>query len=302
VMSRLFGVTFRAAPDTPVWHPSVRAWEVLEGGRLAGRFYLDAHPRPDKFRHAAQFNIRTGVPGRQIPEAALVCNFPGGTPGDPGLMEYGDVRTLFHEFGHLLHTLFARQRWGGVGGICTEMDFVEVPSQLLEEWTQDHATLATFARHHVTGETIPEPLVRRMTAAHAFGRGLAVRRQMVFARVSLACHDREPSRVDPDGIVEQTWRAYVRFPFVDGTHIACAFSHLGGYSAGYYAYMWSLVIAKDMFGRFARERMLDPGVAHVFRDAVLAPGGSAPATELVERFLGRPFRFDAWQAWLEATE
>ena len=296
----LFGVRYRRVPEAPVWHPSVRCFEVLEAERLVGRFYLDMHPRPDKYSHAAQFDARTGITGTQIAEAALVCNFPGGTPGDPGLMEYSEVRTFFHEFGHLLHTLFAgQQRWVGVGGIRTEQDFVEVPSQLLEEWTQDYATLATFARHHETGEPIPEPLVRQMVRAHDFGKGLNVRRQMVFARVSLSCYDRDPAAVDPDTVLQQTIRAYQPFPFVEGTHMTCAFGHLDGYSAVYYTYMWSLVIAKDVFGRFDRARLLDPGIARRYRDTVLAPGGSAPATELIERFLGRPFQFDAWQQWLE---
>ncbi len=300
ITSRLFGVTFRPVPDAPVWHPAVQCYEVLENERLIGRFYLDMHPRADKYNHAAQFDIRTGVAGRQIPEAALVCNFPGGVPGDPGLMEYSDVRTFFHEFGHLMHTLFAgHQPWTGVAGIRTEQDFIEVPSQLFEEWTQDHATLATFARHHVTGEPIPQALVQRMVQAQEFGKGLSMRRQMMFARVSLSCYDRDPSQVDPDRIVEETTRAYLPFPFVEGTHLACGFGHIDGYSAVYYTYMWSLVIAKDFFGRFDRTRLLDPAVPRRLRETVLAPGGSAPATELVERFLGRPFRFDAWRAWLD---
>ncbi|HET7224724.1 MAG TPA: M3 family metallopeptidase [Candidatus Eisenbacteria bacterium] len=302
VCGRLFGVRFQRVADAPVWHPSVQCFEVLEGDERLGRFYLDMHPRADKYNHAAQFDIRTGVAGRQLPEACLVCNFPGGVPGDPGLMEYADVRTFFHEFGHLLHTLFSgRQRWTGIGGIRTEQDFIEVPSQLLEEWTQDHPTLASFACHVETGEPLPEALVRQMVRAHEFGKGLGVRRQMVFARVSLSCFDRDPTQVEPDRIVEDTVRAYQPFPFVPGTHMTCAFGHLDGYSAGYYAYMWSLVIAKDFFGQFDRAHLMEPSVARRYRDTVLAAGGSAPAEELVQRFLGRPFGFEAWKAWLEET-
>jgi len=296
---RLFGVTYERVPDAPVWHPSVECWEVFEHGRCVGRFYLDMHPRPDKYNHAAQFDVRTGVAGRQIPVAALICNFPGGEPGDPGLMEHSDVRTLFHEFGHLLHNLFAgRQRWVGIGGIRTEQDFVEVPSQLLEEWTWDPATLATFARHHQSGEPIPAELVQQMKRASDFGKGLMMRRQMVYARTSLSAYDRPPAEVDLDRIIRDLTVRYQPFAFVEGTHMQCAFGHLDGYSAVYYTYMWSLVIAKDFFGRFDTANLMAPEVALRYRHAVLEPGGSKPAAKLVEDFLGRPFSFEAFRAWL----
>jgi thimet oligopeptidase len=303
VASRIFGVTFVRDAAAPVWHPSVECWEMRDAGGLAGRFYLDMHPRRDKFSHAAQFDVRTGVAGGPVPEAALVCNFPGGDPGDPGLMEHGDVKTLFHEFGHLMHFLLAgRRRWAGTGGIRTEHDFVEVPSQLFEEWVWDPAVLATFARHHETGEPIPAGLVRQMKRASEFGKGLAVRRQMVYARLSLSMFDRAPDAVDPDTLIESIVREYQPFPYVPGTHLQCSFGHLEGYSAAYYTYMWSLVIAKDCFGRWQGRDLLDPGPALEFRRKVLEPGGSAPAAGLVRDFLGREFRFDAYHGWLEAGE
>jgi thimet oligopeptidase len=302
VASRLFGVTFKRVEGAPVWHPSVECWEMFENGKLAGRFYLDMHPRPNKYNHAAQFDIRTGIAGRQIPEAALICNLPGGEPGDPGLCEYGDVNTFFHEFGHLLHVMFSGgHRWCGIGGIRTEFDFVEAPSQMLEEWMRDPATLATFAKHYQTGKPIPAALVNQMNRANEFGRGLQVRRQMVFADLSLSIYDRDPASVDVDGILKGLVKAYQPFPYVDGTHFQCSFGHLDGYSAVYYTYMWSLVIAKDMFSKFDKHDLLAPAVAKRYRDAVLAPGGSAPAAKLVANFLGRPFNFDAYQAWLNET-
>jgi thimet oligopeptidase len=299
VLGRIFGVSFRRDDAARGWHPSVECWEMWEEGVLAGRVWLDMHPRPDKYSHAAQFDVFTGVAGRQIPEAALVCNFPGGPAGDAGLMEHGDVRTLFHEFGHLLHNLFAgRQRWTGIGGIRTEHDFVEVPSQLLEEWAWDPGVLATFARHWQTDEPIPAALVRQMKRASEFGKGLAVRRQMVFAALSLALYDRPPDQVDPDAVVREFTGRYQPVPHVDGTHMQCSFGHLEGYSAGYYTYMWSLVIAKDMLSRFDRDGLLDPGPATRYRRLVLEPGGSQPAAEIVEGFLGRPFGFEAYERWL----
>ncbi len=300
--SRLFGLTFRRV-SVPVWDPSVEAYEMFEGGRRVGRFYLDMHPRPGKYSHAAHFAIRNGIGGRDVPEGALVCNLPGGTPGDPGLMSHSDVETVFHEFGHLLHAqLGGRGRWLGQSGVKTEWDFVEAPSQMLEEWIRDPAVLATFARHYRTGEPIPAGLVRQMNRAEAFGRALDVRGQMLLARVSLSLYDRPPAQVNTDSIVQAVSAAYLPYPPMPETHFQASFTHLEGYSAIYYTYMWSLVIAKDLFTGFEQANLLDPAPARRYRAAILAPGGTAPAAELVERFLGRPFSFDAWRRWLDRGE
>jgi len=300
VTSKLFGVTFQPAKNVAVWHPSVEAYEMLEGGKVVGRFYLDMHPREGKYNHAAEFSTRTGIAGQQIPEATLVCNFPGGDPNDPGLMEHDDVVTFFHEFGHLMHDLFAgRHKWVGVGGTRTEQDFVEAPSQMLEEWTWDPATLRLFARHYQTNEPIPVELVKQMRRASEFGKGLLVRTQMVYANLSLSIYNRPPADVNTDVMVKTLMEKYRPFPFVDGTHFQTAFGHLDGYSAVYYTYMWSLVIAKDMFSQFDKANLEAPAVAKRYRDKVLARGGSQPANKLVESFLSRPFNFNAWQTWLE---
>jgi thimet oligopeptidase len=299
VTSKLFDVTFRKLDDAPVWHPSVECYEMYEGNTLVGRFYLDMHPRANKYNHAAEFAIRNGIAGVQIPEAALICNFPGGIAGDAGLMEHDDVVTFFHEFGHLLHHLFGgRQSWIGISGIQTEWDFVEAPSQMLEEWAWDPVTLASFARHHKTNEPIPSDLVKQMRRASEFGKGLQVRTQMAYARLSLSCYDRSPSDVNTNELAKTIFEQYRPFKHVDGTHFQCSFGHLMDYSAVYYTYMWSLVIAKDFFGQFDRANMLALGIARNYRDTILAPGGSKPARQLVRDFLGRETDFKAWQSWL----
>jgi len=303
IASKLFSVEFRRVKDAPVWDPSVECYEMYDGGKLAGRLYLDMHPRANKYSHAAQFDIRTGLAGRQIPEAALICNLPGGEAGDPGLCEYNDVDTFFHEFGHLLHTMFAGQhKWVGTGGIRTEHDFVEAPSQMLEEWMKSPEVLAAFAKDPKTGKVIPAELVKRMNRANDFGKGLLVRRQMVYAGLSLACYDRDPAGVSTDQLFTDLVKKYQPFPFVEGTHFQCSFGHLDGYSAVYYTYMWSLVIAKDMFSKFDKDHLLAPGAAKAYRDAVLAPGGSKPAAQLVHDFLGRDFNEQAWKTWLDSDE
>ena len=306
VTSKLFGVTYRRVADAPVWDPSVETYEMFEdapNGRLLGRFYLDMHPRPNKYNHAAEFPIRSGVTGRQVPEAALVCNLPGGQPGDPGLMTHDDVETFFHEFGHLVHALLSgRHDWIGISGISTEQDFVEAPSQMLEEWTWDPATLATFARHYETNQPIPEALVRQMRRANEFGKALYARQQMLYARLSLSIYDRDPKQVDTTAMVRDLTNKITPFPYVEGTHFQTSFGHLDGYSAVYYTYMWSLVIAKDLFSQFDRTNLLAAGPARKYRDSILVPGGTKPAAALVADFLGRPFDSKAWERWLNADQ
>ncbi|HET9830814.1 MAG TPA: M3 family metallopeptidase, partial [Vicinamibacterales bacterium] len=302
VTSKLFGVSYRPV-NVPTWDKSVEAFEMVENGKVIGRFYLDMHPRKDKYNHAAEFPLRTGATNRQIPEAALVCNLPGGEPGDPGLMTHDDVQTFFHEFGHLVHTLVSgRHQWIGISGINTEQDFVEAPSQMLEEWTWDPTTLQTFAKHYQTNEPIPTTLVTRMRRASEFGKAMTVRQQMVYAKLSLSVYDRDPKSVDTTAMVKDLVNKYTRSPYVEGTHFQTSFGHLDGYSAVYYTYMWSLVIAKDMFSQFDRRDLLAPTVASKYRTDVLAPGGSKPAATLVADFVGRPFSYKAWEDWLNREE
>jgi Zn-dependent oligopeptidase len=296
VAAQLFGIEFRRRDDIPVWHESVDVYDVVEGGEVTGRIFLDMHPRKDKFSHAAMFSLQMGKGGRRTPECVLLCNFPG--PG--GLMQHGEVNTFFHEFGHLLHHVFAGgQPWAGIAGIKAEWDFTEAPSQLLEEWTRDAATLARFATHHETGEPIPADLVARMRNANEFGKGLNVRRQMALADLSLSIYRRPPAEVDPVALEHETQARHLPPSFVvDDVYLHMSFGHLDGYSAIYYTYMWSLVIAKDLFTAFDPGDLLAQAVAARYRDLVLAMGGAKPAAQLVQDFLGREFTFNAFEAWL----
>jgi thimet oligopeptidase len=301
--ARLFGLAYRRVPDPSVWHPEVEAYDVLEGEgeRLVGRIYFDMYPREGKYKHYAQFTLASGQAGRRLPEGVLVCNFP--RPGkEPALMEHGDVKTFFHEFGHLLHHVLGgyKSRWAGQSGVATEWDFVEAPSQMLEEWVWDPAVLRTFARHVETGVPIPADLVRRMKAADEYGKGLTVRQQMFYAATSLELHRRDPRGLDTTRLVAELMEAYTPFRHVEGTYFHESFGHLDGYSAIYYTYMWSLVIAKDLFTVFQMEGLLSPGPALRYRRAVLEPGGSRKAADLVQDFLGRPYGFEAYEAWLNS--
>ena len=293
--ARMFGIDYRKS-DAPVWHGDVTAWEIVEGGRIIGRFFLDLFPRDGKYKHAAQFTLTSGVAGGALPEGALVCNFPR-----DAFLEHSEVVTCFHEFGHLLHHILGgHTRWAGVSGVRTEWDFVEAPSQMLEEWCWDASVLQRFARHDETGEPIPTELVARMRAADEFGKGLRVRQQMFYAATSLRFHDRDPAGLDTTALAAELQEKYTPFRHVPGTYFQESFGHLEGYSAIYYTYMWSLVIAKDLFGVFRREGLLDPAPAGRYRRAILGAGGGRPAASLVKDFLGRDVSFDAYAEWLNA--
>jgi thimet oligopeptidase len=285
----LFNVEIRPW-NTEVWHDSVEAFELVQGDVVLGQFYLDMHPRDNKYNHAAAFTIQDGITGRQLPIKALVCNFPSGE----NLMEHGQVETFLHEFGHLLHGIFAGdQQWSAFSGIKTERDFVEAPSQLLEQWAWNKESLALFAKN-MDGEAIPDTLISQMNAARRFGDGLFTRHQMFYAAVSLNYYNRDPSKFETTQLLRELQSEYSNFSYVDDTYFQYSFGHLFGYSAVYYTYMWSLVIADDMFSEFQKQGMMNPELAQHYRKTVLDPGGSKDASELVKDFLGREYNFDAF--------
>jgi thimet oligopeptidase len=296
VTGKLFGVEYRAVPDAPRWYDDVQVYDVYQDGQKIGRIYLDLHPREGKYKHAAQFTLVSGIDGRQLPEGALVCNFP------KGLMEHDDVVTLFHEFGHLMHHVLAgRQKWSRFSGVATEWDFVEAPSQMLEEWAWDANVLQTFATDD-SGQPIPVDLVKKMRAAKEFGKGYFVRVQMFYAGLSLRLHRIDDLKgLDTTKVVMEMQKKYSPFPYVKDTHFQASFGHLNGYSSGYYTYMWSLVIAKDMFSAFEKNGLMDDATAKKYRDSVLVPGGSKDAADLVKNFLGRPYGFESFKKWLDRT-
>jgi thimet oligopeptidase len=290
VTGRLFDVEYREV-DVATWHEDVTAYDVLADGDLRGRIYLDLHPRAGKFKHAAQFDLVGGIAGRQRPEGVLVCNFPR------GLMEHQHVVTLFHEFGHLLHhVLGGQQRWARFSGVATEWDFVEAPSQMLEEWAWDADILRSFAVD-AEGTPISSELVERMRAAKDFGKGMLVRNQVFYTAVSYVLHRDRPT--DLTQVVQELQARYDLVDYLEGTHFHAAFGHLAGYTSAYYTYLWSLVIAKDLFSAFDPADLFDAEVARRYRDRILGRGGAADAASLVADFLGRPFSFDAFAEWLD---
>ena len=297
--AELFHVSFQQEPNVPSWDPTVETWIVIDGGKPIGRFYLDMHPRPGKFSHAEMAPVLDGIRGKQLPEAILVCNFPVPTATDPGLMDYGDVETFFHEFGHLMHHILGgQQQWAGIAGISMESDFVEAPSQMLEEWIRSPQVLAKFARHYRTGEPIPTELVTRANRASAFGRGAWVARQNALTAISYDIYKTKPDSVDLDSVTMNANRHYTLFAPLPETHMWASFGHLGGYSSAYYTYLWDKVIAEDFFLQFDRKNLLAGDAPMRYRHVVLEPGGSMSANDLVKTFLGRPQNMVALQHWM----
>ena len=289
----MFGVDIRPW-KTPVWDKLVESYEVYDHGKLIGRFYFDSHPRPGKYEHANSVPLRAGTAAGQIPVGILVMNLPAGR----SLMEHSDVETFLHEFGHLLHGIFGgqNQRWAGQSGVATEWDFVEAPSQMLENWVYDYGVLKNFAVD-ANGNTIPRQLVDQMNKARYFSLGMDDMRQLGLSNTALQFH-MGPAPANLGAAAHAFDAKYDMLPPTTDSEWQDAFPHLAGYAAAYYTYRWSIVIADDMFTQFQQHGLRDPATARRYRELVLAPGGTRPAGELVADFLGRPISIDAYKAKL----
>ncbi|HEY6490553.1 MAG: M3 family metallopeptidase [Terracidiphilus sp.] len=310
--ARLFKVEFRPSQKKG-WDPAVSVYEVFEGSVMVGRFYLDMHPREGKDKWFSAAPVVTGVRGRYLPEAALICNFPGGDPPthhgpgtggpgeekDPGLMQYSDVVTYFHEFGHLMHSILGGQtEWAGLSGFATEGDFIEVPSQMLEEFFRDENLLQAFAKHFETGEVLPSETIRKMKLAGSFGRADWVRAQLYYTTLSLDLHDQDPATIDLDEITKRLYQSLQPWTWLEGNRMYASFGHLTGYSSNYYTYAFDKVIALDFFAQFDPKDLLGCEAGSKYRKTVLEQGGSKPGRQMVRDFLGRDEEFSAFSKWL----
>lgn len=285
---RLFGVGFRPLPQT-LWHADARAYEVFEraDGRVLATLYLDLHPRPDKYGHAAVWPLRgSSTRDGRLPVAALVTNV------DRQGLTLDELETLLHEFGHALHVTLSKTRYSSNAGTNVKLDFAEAPSQMLEEWVYDAAVLALC-----TGcEPLPAEPLARAVASRGFAKGIKFARQHLYASYDLALHG--PDAPEPLA----AWRRLegaTPLGHEPGSLLPASFDHLvGGYAAGYYAYLWSLATAQDLHTAFAANP-LDAAVGRRWRERVLAEGGQVDPAELVRRFLGRAPGNAAFFRWLE---
>ena len=299
VYQKLLGLKFRLIPDAATWHPDVTLYEITDaaGGEPIAYFYLDLFPREGKYMHAAAFSMITGrvLPdGRyQKPVSSMVANFNKSTKDRPSLLTHDEVETFFHEFGHIMHQTLTKARYGRFAGSATTRDFVEAPSQMLENWVWDAGILQSLSGHYLDhSKKLPNELLSKMLAAKNVNSGLVNLRQLLFGSVDQLYHGTPPS---------DTTAAYARLsadiamiPTSLGTHPEASFGHLMGYDAGYYGYLWSKVYAEDMYSRFKAEGALNPILGRRYRTEILERGSSRDEMESLKAFLGREPNEDAF--------
>lgn len=300
IAERLFGIRFEEPATDAAWHEDVKYYRVVgEDGRFLGGFFADWYPREDKRGGAWKAGIVSGGPRgeRFEPNLAIIAaNFTPPEPGKQALLSHRDVQTLFHEFGHLLHHTLSRVEVPSMGGTSVARDFVELPSQLMENWTWEREALDMFARHVETGDRIPDDLFAKLIQIRTFGgiyrNAHHVMRQLALGTVDLELHENFDPATDGDPLEfgHRILEGFeVRWDVARAGDFLATFSHLfaGGYAAGYYSYMWCEVLEADAFTRFAEEGILERSVGQDFVDAILSRGDSADPDELFRAFRGR---------------
>ena len=290
----ILGLTFTPVPDAQLWHPDAKLYEMRSGQRVIGHFILDLYPRTGKYGHAAAFPTilgRESADGTRIQGIiTLVCNFSKPTPDNPSLVSHAEVETLFHEFGHVCHALLSGGRWQRQNGFMTALDFVEMPSQLLEEWPWHPDVIQRISAHYKTGEPMPKALQEKLIASRHHMDANYYLDQAVRALYDLRMHVQPTDAVIEPLHLAQWYRdmalQYAAIDLPDDAIIAAGWGHMAGYDAGYYSYLWSKVYALDMYTRFAANP-LDPNIGREYREKVLEPGASKPEMDIVTDFLGR---------------
>lgn len=294
VAKKLFGITFREVFDIDKYHPDVQVFEVLDfEGQLVAVFYADFFPRKGKRNGAWMTSykpqyIENGQNER--PHVSIVCNFTPATATKPSLLTFNEVTTLFHEFGHALHGMLANTVYPGLSGTSVYWDFVELPSQVMENWCYQPEALALFAKHYQTGAVIPQQYVEKIKESASFLEGMATLRQLSFGLLDMAFHSNDPSGItDIKAFEKSAFEGTSLYPDVAENCMSVSFSHIfaGGYSSGYYSYKWAEVLDADAFAYFEEKGIFNKEVATKFKDNVLSRGGTEPPMELYKRFRGQ---------------
>ena len=298
--TRLYGITFQANPDIPVYHPEVTAYEVFDkDGSFLAVLYADFHPRASKRSGAWMTSYKEqwkDENGNSRPHVSVTMNFTKPSADQPALLTFGEVNTFLHEFGHALHGMFADTTYQSLSGTNVYWDFVELPSQFMENFAIEKDFLNTFAQHYETGENIPEELIQRIVDASNFNVAYACLRQLSFGLLDMAWYTRtEPFDGDIQAYEKQAWKKAQILPTVEGTCMTVQFSHImaGGYAAGYYSYKWAEVLDADAFSLFKEKGIFHPDTANSFRENVLSKGGTEHPMTLYKRFRGQEPGIDA---------
>jgi len=293
IYQELLGLRFKELSGVHVWHSEVQSFEVRDkvSDELIGYFYMDLFPRDGKYSHAAAFSLQKGCNlgdgSWQYPTSAMVCNFVKPQPDSPSLLKHSEVETFFHEFGHIMHGLCAKAKHSRFAGTSTERDFVECPSQMLENWCWDKDLLKRISSHYKTNEPLPSDLIDKMIASKNANSGLFNLRQMFYGMFDQTVH----SQAKSENIAEIYNKLRKEIALVEGTqgtNGSASFGHIvGGYGASYYGYLWSKVFSSDMFELFEKKGIMSPEMGKLYRDKILAPGGSKDGDEILRDFLGR---------------
>ncbi len=298
--TRLYGVTFRQNPDIEVYHPDVRAFEVIDPEqKVMGVIYTDFYPRETKRPGAWMTNFREEYIDADgdtvLPHVSIVMNFTKPTDTKPSLLTPYEVETFLHEFGHALHGLFASTNYASLSGTNVYRDFVELPSQFNENYLTEKEFLDGFARHYQTGEPIPSELVEKIIDTSRFGAGYACLRQLAFGLTDMAWHTTTTHVDDPAELERRATESVAMFDEVEGCMFSPQFSHIfaGGYAAGYYSYKWAEVLDADAFSMFKRNGLFDKKTADSFRTNILMRGGTEHPMTLYKRFRGQEPTIDA---------
>lgn len=292
----ILSLKFTEISNPHVWHKEVRMFAVHDArkgreGKLVGHFYLDLFPRQGKYGHAACFTLQQSCVNsngeRKLPAAAMVANFNAPTKSKPSLLNHSEVVTYFHEFGHVMHCLCSEVDIPRFSGTRVERDFVEAPSQMLENWCWEKDILKRLSSHYTTKEPLPDDLIEKLISTRNANTGLLNKRQILFATFDQHIHSKAQS--DTAMVLKQLQSEIMLIEMTPGTNFAASFGHLaGGYDAQYYGYMWSEVFSMDMFvSRFLREGLMDPSTGLAYRELILARGGSIDASAMLREFLGR---------------
>lgn len=291
---KLFGISFESNPQIPIYHSEVTAYEVKDrNGKHLAVFYADFFPRPGKRNGAWMTSFRgqnTENGKDRRPHISIVCNFTKPTKSKPSLLTFNEVTTLFHEFGHALHGMLAKGNYESLTGTSVFWDFVELPSQIFENWCYEKECLDLFAKHYQTGEKIPEELIEKIKKAANFQQGYMTMRQISFGLLDMAYHDFDPHTITNIGDFEhQVMKKTDLLPKVPGTLASTSFSHIfqGGYSSGYYSYKWAEILDADAFELFLEKGVFDPETASSFEKNILSAGGTEHPSILYKRFRGR---------------